>query len=109
MRPGGEARTSDQADGFADFDVLARAHEHLRQMQVHGFIAIGVRDFDHVSLPALAPGKGDAAAADSLYRSADWRAVVGSEVRAIRLQDGMEARVAEMGGHLGPEFQRRAE
>src|SRR5712691_975510 len=42
MWTGGKPGAADEADGFADFDVLANAHKHARQMQVHGLVAIGM-------------------------------------------------------------------
>src|SRR5579859_4515903 len=78
-------------------------------MQIHGLVPIRVCDADHVAFTALESRKQDAAVANGLYRSADGRAVVGSQMRADHFQDWMKPCVAEMRRDRRSELQRRAQ
>src|SRR5271154_7475235 len=65
-------------------------------MEIHGLVAIGVDNVHHVAVAAFASGENHAPAADGLHGRAYRSAIVRSEVRAVNLQDGMEAGFAEM-------------
>ena len=82
MRAGGKSGAADKADGLADFYVLARLHEHARQMQVHRFVAVGVGDLNHVAFAAFASGEFDASSTDGLHWRSDRSAIIGAHVRA---------------------------
>ncbi len=109
MRPRGKARTAHQPDGLADFHMLAGAHKHARQVQIHGLVPIGMVDLHHVAFTALAACEYYAAASNRLHRSAHGSAIIRAHVRAIGFQNGMKARTAEMGRHRRTEFQWRAQ
>ena len=85
-------------DGLADFDALARAHVHARQMQVHGLVPVGVRDLHHVAFAALAAREHHAAAADGSAREYPPARRSPFPVGAVDFQDRMESCLAEMRG-----------
>ena len=89
--------------------MLPGAHVHARQMQIHGLVSAGVLYLHHISLAALAPREGHFAAADGLHWRPDGRAVIRSQMRAIRFQNWMETRLAEVRSHRRREFQRRSQ
>src|SRR3974390_345006 len=75
-------------------------------MQVHGFIAVGVRNVNHVAVTTFATGEDYAPAADGLHRCADRSAVICTQMRANSFQNGMETGLAEVRSDMSTELQR---
>src|SRR5205807_7412811 len=88
VRPCGKAGAANKADGLADFHVLAVAHKHARQMQIHRLVTVPMRDLHDVAFAALAARTYHLATPNRLHGSADGSAVVRTHVRAIGLQNG---------------------